>query len=266
MQRFNYLRGNSFFHRMDPTWKLAWNFTMVIFIILSFNILYSAVWLAYVVFLVLVIARIPLRQYLRTISFFVAVGLFIAFWQSVYNPWGYAVIFSIGPLRITQEGLRDGFGIFFRFMAIISVAIIFTLTTDPARMVESLIQVARIPYRIGYMLYATLRFIPLYENEAQIILNAHKIRGVGQSGKSLRSRFQLTWSMVVPLLVGGLRRAQISALAMDSRGFGAYEKRTVLTDIHVPMSNKVLLVIHLLILLVAFYYFVILGHGVVYIG
>jgi energy-coupling factor transport system permease protein len=266
MQRFNYLRGNSFFHQMDPTWKLAWDFMMVILIILSFDIRYSAALFAYVVFLILFIARIPLGQYLRTISFFVVIGLFIAFWQSVYNAYGGTLLLAIGPLKITREGLSSGFGIFFRFMAIVSAAIIFTLTTDPARMVESLVQIIRIPNRIGYMLYAALRYIPLYENEAQIIVNAHQIRGVGQGGKGLRGRFKLTWSMIVPLLVSGLRRAQISALAMDSRGFGAYEKRTVLTDIQIPTSNKVFVGIHLLILLAAFYYFVILGHGVAHIG
>ncbi len=266
MRRFNYLKGDSFFHRMDPTWKLAWNFALVLSIIVNFDVRYSAAWLVYVVFLILFIARIPLGQYVRTISFFAMIGFFIACWQSVYNPWGGTLLFTWGPLRFTREGLTDGFGIFFRIVVIVSVAVIFTLTTDPARMVESLIQVGRVPYRIGYTLYATLRFIPLYENEAQIIMNAHQIRGVGQSGTGLRSRLQLTWSMIVPLLVSGIRRAHISALAMDSRGFGAYESRTVLTAIQVPLYTKVFVLAQVVVLVAVLYYFIILGHGVQYIG
>jgi energy-coupling factor transporter transmembrane protein EcfT len=127
--------------------------------------------------------------------------------------------------------------VFFRILVIVSLSILFTLTTDPGRMVESLIQVAKIPYRIGYTAYAVLRFIPLYENEAQVIINAHQIRGVGETGKSLGSRVKLYRSLLVPLLVSGIRRAQAASIAMDSRGFGAFARRTTIREVGVSRST-----------------------------
>ncbi len=266
MARFNYLKGNSAFHRMDPTMKLLWNFVMVGAIVLNFDVLYAGLWLLYVVLLAVLFAQIPLKQYLKSISFFVGMALFIAFWHSVYYPWGGTELFAWGPIRTTREGLAEGFAAFFRVLVIVSLSIIYTLTTDPARMVASLIQVARVPYRIGYTMFAALRFIPLYENEARIITNAHSIRGVGEMGKSLRSRIKLTWSLIIPLLVSGIRRARIAAVAMDSRAFGAYDRRTDLHLAQVARSDVVFVLIHVAAAAIAFYYYLILGHGSQYIG
>jgi len=230
MARFQYLKGNSFFHKMDPTLKFVWNFVVVLIVIFNFDLLYTTVWYVYAFLMAVLIARIPFKQYLRSILLFVGMALFIAFWKSVYyNPEVGEVVhvfFTWGPMNVTQEGILEGFSSFFRVLVIVSLSIIFTLTTDPGRMVESLIQVARIPYRLGYTAYAALRFIPIYEYEAQVIMNAHQIRGVGEEGKSIGSKFRLYRSLLVPLLVSGIRRAQAASIAMDSRAFGAYDKWT----------------------------------------
>jgi len=270
MARFQYLKGNSFFHRIDPTWKFLWNFVVVGTVILNFDLLYTALWFGYGFFMAIVLARIPLKQYLKSMLVFVGIAFFIAFWKSVYYDPEVGetvhVIFAWGPINMVREGVLEGFSSFFRVLVVVSLSIIFTLTTDPGRMVESLIQVARVPYRIGYTAYAALRFIPIYENEAQVILNAHQIRGVGEAGKSLRSRLRLYRSLLVPLLVNGIRRAQASSIAMDSRGFGAYAKRTVIHEVKVARSTKVFVLIHIAAGVAAFYYYIIAGHGTQFLG
>jgi energy-coupling factor transport system permease protein len=266
MARFQYLKGDSFFHRMDPTWKFVWNFVVVGTVILNFDIRYIVVWYLYVFLLAMFAARIPLKQYVRSILLFVGIGLFMALWDSVYFAEEAHVIFAWGPINVTQEGVLEGVSVFFRILVIVSLSILFTLTTDPGRMVESLIQVAKIPYRIGYTAYAVLRFIPIYENEAQVIINAHQIRGVGETGKSLGSRVKLYRSLLVPLLVSGIRRAQAASIAMDSRGFGAFAKRTTIRETKVSRSTVAFVLMHVAVGLVAFYYFIVMGQGSQHLG
>jgi energy-coupling factor transport system permease protein len=266
MARFKYLKGDSFFHRMDPTLKIIWNFVIVITAIFNFDMRYSAIWYVYMLVLALFVARIPIKQYFKAMLLFVTIALFIAFWKTVYFVGPAHELLRLGPLRITQEGVMEGFSEFFRVLVICSLSIIFTLTTDPKKMVDSIIQVARVPYRIGYVAYATLRFIPLYENEAQVIINAHQIRGVGEAGKSIKSQFKLYRSLLVPLLVSGIRRAQASAIAMDSRAFGAYDKRTVLDEIRISKSEVFFVLAHVAVGAVAFFYFIILGRGTHFLG
>jgi len=268
--RFRYFQGESFFHRMDPTWKLVWNLMFVGMVILNFDILYSALCLVYVLVLTTAIARIPMRQYLRSIAIFLGMGLFIAVWKSLYSAWaGYQAVsvwFSWGPIMMTREGVCDGVATCVRVLVVASVSLLFTLTTDPVRMVDSLIQVARVPYRIGYAAYAAMRFIPLYESEIRVITNAHQIRGVGETGKGLLSKLKLYRSLLIPLLVSGIRRAQITSIAMDSRAFGAYEERTALRKATVSGRTKLFVLAHLVLVVAAFYYFVVLGNGVQLVG
>jgi energy-coupling factor transport system permease protein len=266
MSRFQYLKGTSFFHRMDPTWKLIWSLVVVVTVIVNFDISYNVAWFAYAVILILVVARIPVSQYLRAILLFAGIALLMFVWDSVYYAEQAHVLFAWGPINVTQEGVLEGLGVFFRIITIVSLSMIFTLTTDPGRLVESLIQVGKVPYRLGYTAYAVLRFIPLYENEMQVMSNAHLIRGVGETGKGLLSKVRLYWSLLVPLLVSGIRRAQALSIAMDSRGFGAFDRRTILREVTVDRATVLFVLLHIAIAAAAFYFFVIAGYGSSHIG
>lgn len=266
MARFAYLQGDSFFHRMDPSWKLLWSFVVVATVILNFAIAWSVGWLLYAVILVLFAARIPFKLYLRSILFFVGIAFFMAFWKTIYFAEEAHVLWAWGPINITEEGILEGIGVFFRIVVIVSLSIIYTLTTDPGRMVESLIQVAKIPYRIGYTAYAVLRFIPLYQNEFQVMTSAHQIRGVGETGKGVLSKAKLYQSLLVPLLVSGIRRAQALSIAMDSRAFGAYDQRTTLRDVKVRRSTVVFVLVQIAFGVAAFIYLIVLGHGSQHLG
>lgn len=267
MARFKFIPGSSFFHKMDPTMKFIWVFTVIIAVIANFEIIYAAIWYVYVLILVFTAAKVSLKDYLKSVVFFFALAMFIVIWQAIYYPtFPRTVIFEWGPVMMTLEGLKEGISIFFRIMVIVSLSVIFTLTTDPERMVESLVQIGKIPYRYGYVVYNAIKMIPLYENEFIIIQNAHQIRGVGGEGKGVFSKLRLNFSLLVPLLVGGLRRAQSSAIAMDSRAFGAYAKRTILNEMKITVVEKIFVILHLFVLAGIIYYFTILGHGLTHHG
>ncbi|HNT04758.1 MAG: putative HMP/thiamine permease protein YkoC [Chloroflexi bacterium ADurb.Bin180] len=266
MTRFTYLKGDSFFHRMDPVMKMIWNVAVLLAAVFNFDPRYSAVWFVYLLATAMFLANIPFRQFVKSLSAFLVFAFFIAFWKTVYYVGEAHELLVWGPFRITREGMLEGVSVFFRVLVICSLSIVFTLTTDPKRMVDSLIQLAHIPYRIGYVAYAMLRFIPLYENEAQVITNAHMIRGVGETGQSLKSQFKLYSTLLVPLLVSGIRRAQAAAIAMDSRAFGAYDTRTSIEEVRVTRADVAFVAVHVLVCIAAFWYFVWLGHGIRYYG
>ncbi len=266
MARLSYLKGNSYFHNMDPTWKFIWNFIMIVIAILNFEIWYSATLFIYLLILTLFLAKISIKQYIKSISLFLGIAIFICIWASIYYPEAQDVIFIKGPIRVTLTGVTHGISLVFRVLVIATLSIIFVMTTDPAKLVESFIHVAKIPYRIGYTFYATLRFIPLYENETEIMMNAHQVRGVGKTGKGFISKLMLYKSIIIPLLVSGIRRAQVASIAMDSRGFGAYKSRTFLHKVSVKKSTKWFVIFHILLLLVTIYYSIMLGYGTHFLG
>ena len=70
MARFKYSPGSSFFHKMDPTMKFVWVFTMIIAVIANFEIVYGAVWYLYVLILVFIAAKVSIKDYLQSVVFF----------------------------------------------------------------------------------------------------------------------------------------------------------------------------------------------------
>lgn len=83
----------------------------------------------------------------------------------------------------------------------------------------------KVPYRIGYSVMAAYRFVPMLNFELTVIRAAHKIRGISDRG-GLKAKFEQTKRYALPLLSTAIRKAERTALAMDSRAFGAFENRT----------------------------------------
>ncbi|MCL0043696.1 energy-coupling factor transporter transmembrane protein EcfT [Peptococcaceae bacterium] len=103
--------------------------------------------------------------------------------------------------------------------------LLFSLTTNFNSFVSALVQQWKVPYRIGYTIMAAYRFVPMLNFELTVIRSAHKIRGVSDRG-TLKAKLEQTKRYAVPLLSTAIRKAERTALAMDSRAFGAFENRT----------------------------------------
>jgi energy-coupling factor transporter transmembrane protein EcfT len=67
--------------------------------------------------------------------------------------------------------------------------------------------------------------------------------------------------LATPLLVTGLRRVRITAIAMDSRGFGAYPTRTNILNLSRNTLSIVYMILHILVFIILFIWQIILGHG-----
>ncbi|MCK4377401.1 MAG: energy-coupling factor transporter transmembrane protein EcfT [Actinomycetia bacterium] len=261
-----YFKEDSFFHEMDPTFKMLW----IILISISAFLKntepdYSSVINQLIIYILVIIiaftlGTIGLLRYIKSISLFVPPAFFILIYKALFYPYTttkpFTSIYELSFIKITYEGLFEGIGVALRILILTSLSIIFILTTEPKKMVQSLMQVAKVPYRIGYTLYTALRFIPLIYEEYKNITNAHLVRGVGFSKIGLHSKISLFKSSIVPLIISGIRRAQEVSIAMDSRGFGAYKKRTVVDKIKVR-NLDIVFVSFTFFLLISYIFFLI---------
>jgi len=230
---------------------------------------YSSVINQLIIYIIVIIiaftfGKIGFLRYIKSMSLFIPTALFILIYKALFYPYTttkpFTTIYELSFIKITYDGLFEGMGVALRILILTSLSIIFILTTEPKRMVQSLIQVAKVPYRIGYTLYAALRFIPLVYEEYKNITNAHLVRGVGFSKRGLYSKLSLFRSSIFPLLMSGIRRAQEASIAMDSRGFGAYEKRTIVDEIKVRTLDKIFIIATIFILI--FYIFILIYYKI----
>lgn len=233
-----YYRTASIMHRMDALTKFLW---IILLGVLGFTIsdpLMLGILVAMLVFVTFVLGRLPLGMVLRMGVYFIPLSLAAGFFQMLIRSRGAGVLAHLGPLAITAAGVQFGMVFGLRILLIAFASLIFVWTTDPRDLIVSVIYL-RVPYRIAYAVFVALRFVPLLENEAAVIREAQSVRGVEQ----VHGRIESMKRYVLPLLLTGIRKSENTAVAMDSRGFGAFATRTYIKEFHWTLSGLVFLVI-----------------------
>ncbi len=127
---------------------------------------------------------------------------------------------------VTIEQLFYLFNFFMKYMAVIPIALLFILTTNPSEFAASLNQIG-VSYRISYSVAIALRYIPDIQRDYREISQSAQARGVelGKEAK-LRKRLKNSAAILFPLVLSSIERIETIANAMELRGFGKYKKRT----------------------------------------
>jgi len=226
---FTYLEHASPLHRLNPAAKLLGLAVVAAGATLAFDpfipgLLLLALWLT-----AWLVGRVPLRQMLRWSLPILLLPLPIALFTALYADLGAYitphVIWQWGPWTLAAEGIRTGIGLGLRVATFIATSLLFISTTDPTDFALSLIQNLKVPYRFGYGVLVSYRFLPLLRHEFETIRMAHRVRGVGERG-GLRGLIERTRRYAIPLLAAAIRKSERTALAMDAKAFGAGPDRT----------------------------------------
>ncbi len=120
-------------------------------------------------------------------------------------------IARLGPLRLTDAAAQTALALSARVLAIVSIGAVFSLTTDPTSLVDSLVQQGRLPARFAYGALAAYGAVPRLGEDLATLRASRRLRGLGGS-----------WHprLLVGLLVRAIRHADQLALGMDARAFG----------------------------------------------
>ena len=76
-----------------------------------------------------------------------------------------------------------------------------------------------IPYRYAFTFTTALRFVPVFSQEMNAIMEAQTARGVEYDTKNPIRKLQLMLPLCVPLLVSSVGKTDATALAAEQRGF-----------------------------------------------
>lgn len=231
-----YIPGDSLIHRLDPRTKLI---SAVWFILLIFIV--SQWWtMAILVATVLIAARlsqIPIRYYIDGLKPLVLLILITVIFQLLFSQ-GDTILFEIGWLRITLEGILNAILIILRFIMIVFMSTILTLTTTPLEIADGIeallnpLKKIKVPVQeIALILSIALRFVPTLMQETEKIMNAQRARGVDFSAGSLIERMKKVVPLLIPLFISSIDRADQLAIAMTARGYRGGDSRTKLRQL-----------------------------------
>lgn len=231
-----YFPGTSLIHRLDPRVKIALTFVYIIFIFIASNF-QSLFLMVALIFGVLLLSGVPLKQYFKSLKAIVFVVLFTSVLNLFYG--GGETVWSWGFMHITTGGISNAIFITIRIISLILFSSVLTFTTSPTELTDALERIMK-PlkllhikvHEIAMMMTIALRFVPTLLEETDKIMSAQKARGADMESGGLMQRIKALIPILIPLFVSSFRRAYDLAMAMECRCYHGGEGRTKMKVLH----------------------------------
>lgn len=239
-----YYFADSFVHKMDARIKLV---LCLLFMVGIFFVTSFAVFGLIAVFLLLVVScsKVPLGSVLKSVKGIFVLLLFTAVLNLFFTKHG-TLLWSWWVLEIYDEGIKFAAKMLLRLTLLVIGSNLLTLTTTPVDLTHAIecllapLNVVRFPIRdLALIMSLTLSFIPGLIEETDRIVRAQKARGADFDTGNIVKRAKAFIPILIPLLVGGFRRADELANAMNSRCYEGSDKRTRLNTMKMSWRDAV---------------------------
>ncbi len=224
-----YYNSSSPIHRTDPRTKIICTVIYSAAVLVASSPI-SAAAAAVTAAIAVAAAKLPPRRIilgLKPMRWFLLFALVInAFAVPGDILWQYGIV------HVTRQGIYAGAVLSVRLVLFVIGASVLTLTTTPTELTDGLarlmkpLRYLRVPTEeIAMIISITLRFIPLFADEAEKIMKAQRARGADFSGRGPVKRAKALIPIAVPLFVSVFRHAEELSEAMDARCYGRGVRR-----------------------------------------
>ncbi|UED78338.1 energy-coupling factor transporter transmembrane protein EcfT [Lysinibacillus sp. CD3-6] len=252
-----YVDKHSIFHQLDPRIKII----SIFMLMLSFLLLDTAtsyVITTFFVFTLIIVSKVPFVVILKGLKPLLFILSFTLIYHLLFTQG--QVIWSIGFITISLEGMVAGIRFVWRILLLVLLASLLTLTTKPlilAKGLEKLLKPLsklRVPIeQFSLMIVIAIRFIPTVLEELNRIVLAQKSRGFDIKSLPFMQRIFAYVPIVIPLLFTTVQRADQLSDAIDARGYGDGKNRTSYIELHFEKKDFIAMLVTILFVLVLFF-------------
>jgi energy-coupling factor transport system permease protein len=226
-----YVPGTSIVHKMDPRAKIVMVF-MYVFIVFMANSILSYALLTTFTFFIVFLTKVPFSFIYKGLKPVLWVILF-TFILHIFVTKEGPLLFKFGWFELYEEGIKQGIFISVRFLLLIIMTSLLTLTTTPIEITDGMesllapLKKMRFPvHELALMMSISLRFIPTLIQETEKIINAQTARGADFTSGPIKDRLKAIIPLLIPLFISAFKRAEELATAMEARGYRGGEGRT----------------------------------------
>ena len=170
---FDCAGGNGFIYRLNPSVKILLAFAagMAAFAVRSIS---GALFIAALTVAAAALSGLG-RKALSMALLLVKISALLLVIQLLCVQSG-ETFFSVGPVRVTDEGLRFSLLMAAKLIAASLPLMLALSATKRGDLANSLVQNCRLPYRYAFALTATLKFIPTLAAEMAQVMEAQRAR------------------------------------------------------------------------------------------
>lgn len=208
----DYVPGATVLHRLNPVAKLALESGIIIATFLA------ASYPALVGLLVITLALGAYAGVFSRLASLLKVLLPLAAIMLVLQ-----MIFVQGGERlvgfVTSEGLVTGSKACLRLLGVALPLVLVLTVTKLTDLANACVEILHVPYRYAFAFTTALRFVPLFGQEMNAIMEAQTARGVEYDTKNPIKKLQLMLPLCIPLLISSVGKTDATALAAEQRGF-----------------------------------------------
>lgn len=226
----------SLVHQMNPLAKIICTLLFVIMSFLTFDIRFNIL-ISFLLILMVLNTKVPLKIYLRTILSIKWLLLFIIIINVIVG----------SSLQITIITLL-------RLIYIVIYTSILTLTTPPTEITYGLekfflpLKIIGIPVnRMALSISLALRFIPTIIDQGNKILKSQASRGIDYNNSNVQGKILAIRSLIIPMFMLSFKRADDLADAMEVRLYNIDGKRVNFRQNKWGFYDTFLVLIHLAI-------------------
>ena len=132
---------------------------------------------------------------------------------------GEHVLFTLGPLSVTREGVVDGLRFATVVMAISgAIALFFALI--PIKHLMLALELRGVSPHASYVILASFQAITDLGKAAKVVMEAQKARGIETEG-SIAKRAKAFVPVLAPVFLSAMTATEERAIALDARAFNA---------------------------------------------
>jgi energy-coupling factor transport system permease protein len=153
-------------------------------------------------------------------------------------------------LSVTREGLYFSALVNTRALMLFYLVSMLMLTTTMVDLTDGIESLLSPLQRIGVPIQETtmvmvvaLKFVPIFFAELERLIKARAARGIAIDSGNIIKRALNTAPVLIPLILGGLRRAEALTVAMEARGYHGGKGRTKLRQLRLRAGDVVALLL-----------------------
>ena len=208
----DYVPGDTLLHRLNPVTKLALAAAIIAATFLSDG--YAALVGLLVLTLALAAYAGVFGRLARLLKLLVPVALIMLVLQLVFVRSGTA-LFAF----VTDEGLITGGKACLRLLGVALPLVLMLMVTKLTDLANACVEKLHIPYKYAFTFTTALRFVPVFSQEMNAIMEAQTARGVEYDTNNPFKKMQLMLPLCIPLLISSVGKTDATALAAEQRGF-----------------------------------------------
>ena len=232
--------NRSFMERLDPRVKMV-SALAIMFSAFAIRSFWQLLVAALLTGMIVAISGIGVKQLFKSVHVFLALFVFCGLLNIFFVRSGN-VLTNIGPIPITDDGVRIAILYACRFVVVIIVGAVFLATTTPTAITDAFEALLK-PFakfgmhaqEIALVMSLALRFLPTLGSEAKAIVDAQSVRGGSIETGTFVQRIKAMTAIIIPVFAGAIRHADNLSLALDAR---CYEEGIARTHWRVMSITK----------------------------